>query len=81
MNSCGKPHNDKHKPVDVAQQSAYMISYYEALPEHLLEFYQYLLSYPNVRPANVEDTFYWAREIRVKANAADRARGNPAGET
>jgi hypothetical protein len=53
--------NDKHKPVDVAQQFAYMISYYKALPEHLPEFYRYLLSYPNERPANVEDTFYWAR--------------------
>lgn len=54
-------YNDKHKPVEVAQQFAYMVSYYKALPEHLPEFYQYLLSYPNARPANVEDTFYWAR--------------------
>ena len=54
-------YNDKHKPVEVAQQFAYMISYYKALPEHLPEFYEYLLSYPNARPANVEDTFYWAR--------------------
>ena len=54
-------YNDKHQPVEVAQQLAYMVSYYKALPEHLPEFYQYLLSYPNARPANVEDTFYWAR--------------------
>jgi hypothetical protein len=54
-------YNDKHKPVEVAQQFAYMISYYKALPENLPEFYQYLLTYPNARPANVEDTFYWAR--------------------
>ncbi len=54
-------YNDKQKPVDVAQQFAYMVSYYKALPEQLPEFYQYLLSYPNARPANVEDTFYWAR--------------------
>jgi hypothetical protein len=54
-------YNDKRKPVDVAQQFAYMISYYKALPEHLPEFYEYLLSYPNERPANVEDTFYWAK--------------------
>jgi hypothetical protein len=38
-----------------------MVSYYKALPEDLPEFYQYLLSYPNARPANIEDTFYWAR--------------------
>jgi len=54
-------YNDKHKPVEVAQQFAYMVSYYKALPEHLPEFYQYILSYPNARPANVDDTFYWAR--------------------
>ena len=54
-------YNDKQKPVDVAQQFAYMVSYYKALPEQLPEFYQYLLSYPNARPANVEDTFYWAK--------------------
>ena len=54
-------YNDRPKPVDVAQQFAYMVSYYKALPEQLPEFYQYLLSYPNARPANVEDTFYWAR--------------------
>jgi len=54
-------YNDKRKPVDVAQQFAYMISHYKALPEHLPEFYEYLLSYPNEKPANIEDTFYWAR--------------------
>jgi hypothetical protein len=54
-------YNDKHEPVEVAQQFAYMVSYYKALPEHLPDFYQYLLSYPNTRPANVENTFYWAR--------------------
>jgi len=54
-------YDDKRKPVDVAQQFAYMISYYKALPEHLPEFYEYLLSYPNDRPANIEDTFYWAK--------------------
>jgi hypothetical protein len=37
-----------------------MLSYDKALPEHLPDFYQYLLSYPNAKPANVEDTFYWA---------------------
>lgn len=54
-------YNDKHEPVDVARQFAYMVSYYKALPAQLPEFYQYLLSYPNARPANVEDTFYWAK--------------------
>jgi hypothetical protein len=54
-------YNDKHNPVDVVQQFAYMISYYKELPEYLPGFYRYLLSYPNERPGNVEDAFYWAR--------------------
>ena len=38
-----------------------MLSYNKALPERLPDFYQYLLRYPNGKPMNVEDTFYWAR--------------------
>jgi hypothetical protein len=54
-------YNDKRKPTEVAQQFAYMLSYSKALPEDLPDFYQYLLDFPNKKPANVEDTFYWAR--------------------
>ena len=53
-------YNDKRNPTVVPQQFTYMLSYSEALPEYLPGFYQYLLSYPNGRPVNVEDTFYWA---------------------
>jgi hypothetical protein len=38
-----------------------MLSYGKALPENLPDFYQYPLDFPNKKPANVEDTFYWAR--------------------
>jgi hypothetical protein len=38
-----------------------MLSYDKALPRHLPDFYQYLLTYPAGKPANVEDTFYWAK--------------------
>jgi hypothetical protein len=31
------------------------------LPRYLPEFHRYLLAYPDARPANVEDTFYWAK--------------------
>jgi hypothetical protein len=54
-------YNDKRNPTEVAQQFAYMLSYSKALPENLPDFYQYLLDFPNKKPANVEDTFYWAR--------------------
>jgi len=54
-------YNDKHDPVEVSRQFAWMLSYDRALPEHLPDFYHYLLSYPGGRPANVDDTFYWAK--------------------
>ena len=54
-------YNDKPNPTEVRKQFAYMLSYAEALPERLPDFYHYLLDYPNAKPANVEDTFYWAR--------------------
>jgi hypothetical protein len=38
-----------------------MLSYSRALPKYLPNFYTYLLTYPNGKPANVEDTFYWAK--------------------
>jgi hypothetical protein len=54
-------YNDKRDPTDVARQFAYMLSYVKALPERLPGFYNYLLSYPEKKPANVEDAFYWAK--------------------
>ncbi|MGO9318022.1 MAG: hypothetical protein ACLPXT_13725 [Terracidiphilus sp.] len=53
-------YNDKRDPTEVAQQFASMLSYENALPAYLPEFYRYLLDYPNAKPANVEDRFYWA---------------------
>ena len=54
-------YNDKHDPTEVSRQFANMLSYDKVLPERLPDFYHYLLDYPNAKPANVEDTFYWAR--------------------
>jgi hypothetical protein len=45
----------------VPQQLTYMLSYDKVLPKHLPDFYHYLLAYPNAKPANVENTFYWAK--------------------
>lgn len=39
-------YNDKQHPVDVAAQFKHMLSYSRALPEHLPDFYNYLLSCP-----------------------------------
>jgi hypothetical protein len=54
-------YNDKPNPTYVAQQFAYMLSYSKALPAQLPVFYSYLLAYPAVKPANVEDRFYWTK--------------------
>ena len=38
-----------------------MLSYSKALPAQLPDFYRYLLDYPKAKPADVDNTFYWAR--------------------
>lgn len=54
-------YNDKRNPTDVSQQFAYILSYSKALPEHLPDFYRYLLGYPLNKPSNVESVFYWEK--------------------
>jgi hypothetical protein len=54
-------YDDQSHPTNVAQQFAYILSYHKGLLDHLPDFYHYLLSYPNAKPANLENTFYWAR--------------------
>ena len=38
-----------------------MLSYSKVLPEHLVDFYNYLLSYPENPLPNVQDVLYWER--------------------
>src|ERR1700729_2109739 len=38
-----------------------MLSHDKALPEYLPEFYHYLLSYPQDKPAGTDSIFYWSR--------------------
>jgi hypothetical protein len=54
-------YNDKRDPTAVPEQFAYLLSYGKALSEHEPDFYHYLLVYPRAKPANYEDTFYWAK--------------------
>ena len=54
-------YNDKKNPRKVAEQFQYMISYSKVLPSYLPGFYNYLLTYPKGKPANVEDSFQWAK--------------------
>lgn len=55
----GAVYNDKNKPTNVAEQFKYMLSHSSTLSKHLPDFYNYLLTYPEAKPANVEDSFYW----------------------
>ena len=78
-------YNDKRNPAVVPEQFKYMLSYSRALPKYLPDFNGYLLTYPNGKPANVEDTFYWAKvkfglkpTLRVVHTVT--MRGNPADE-
>jgi hypothetical protein len=52
-------YNDKRNPTEVPEQFKHMLSCSKALPKYLPDFYNYLLTYPEGKPANVEDTFYW----------------------
>ena len=54
-------YNDKDHPTVVPDQFKYILSYSKVLPNYLPAFYNYLLTYPKGKPANVEDTFYWAK--------------------
>ena len=54
-------YNDKHNPTAVPDQFAYFLSYGKALLEHAPDLYHYLLAYPQAKPANYEETFYWAK--------------------
>jgi hypothetical protein len=54
-------YNDKPDPIEVQRQFAWLLSYQTVLPAVLPDLYNYLLRYPKVRPANIEDAFYWSK--------------------
>ena len=54
-------YNDKRDPTAVPEQFAYLLSYDKALSERVPDLYHYLLVYPHAKPANYEETFYWAK--------------------
>ncbi len=54
-------YNDKRNPTLVPEQFRYMLSYSKALPRYFPDFYNYLLTYPAGKPADVQNTFYWAK--------------------
>jgi hypothetical protein len=55
----GAVYDDKNRPTNVADQFKYMLSHSSTLSKRLPDFYEYLLTYPDSKPANVENSFYW----------------------
>ena len=60
-NSALGTYNDKRNATEVSKQFGYLLSYYEAFPNPLPDFFRYLLAYPQEKPANAEDIFYWSK--------------------
>lgn len=54
-------YHDKDNPTDVPKQFEHMLSYARTLPEYLPKFHRYLLAYPDSKPPEVQDSFYWAK--------------------
>jgi len=57
----GLVYNLKGQQVSVNDLFKNMLSYYQVFPRDLPELNKYILDYPNAKPANVENTFYWER--------------------
>ncbi|HZR58843.1 MAG TPA: hypothetical protein VFA74_18385 [Terriglobales bacterium] len=55
-------YDDKDKSLNMAKQFEAILSYAQTLPIKLPDFRHYLLSYPDAKPANTQDVFYWANE-------------------
>ena len=80
-------YHDKKIPADVAERFEQILDYPGAWPQKMPDFYNHLLHYPQGKPTNVEDTFYWAKvkfglkpTLRIVHLATLRgsAQGNPA---
>lgn len=53
-------YNDKSTPTNVSADFQYVLNFSKALPQYLPNFYNYLLSYPQGQPKNVDNWFYWS---------------------
>jgi hypothetical protein len=75
-----KAYKDKLDETDIAKQFAYLLSYSQALPARLPDFYDYLLTYPNGNQQMWKIRSTGRSEIRIEANPTYRA-SHRAGET
>jgi hypothetical protein len=54
-------YRDKRDPLPVADQFRSLLSYVELFPQYLPELNRYLLEYPNSRPDDTQDFFFWEK--------------------
>ena len=55
------PYRDKRDPMPPAEQFRSLLSHLELFPRYLPDLNRYLLQYPNSRPEETQDFFYWER--------------------
>ncbi|HUK30918.1 MAG TPA: hypothetical protein VLV89_07380 [Candidatus Acidoferrum sp.] len=53
-------YNDKSTPTNVSADFQYVLDFSKSLTQYLPDFYNYLLSYPQGQPKNVDNWFYWS---------------------
>jgi hypothetical protein len=55
------PYRDKRDPVPPAEQFRSILRHVELFPQYLPDLNRYLLQYPNSRPEQAQDLFYWEK--------------------
>ncbi len=55
------PYRDKSDPVPPAEQFRSLLSHLEMFPRYLPDLNRYLLDYPNSRPVQARELFYWEK--------------------
>jgi hypothetical protein len=55
------PYRDKRDPMPPAEQFRSLLSHLEFFPQYLPDLNRYLLQYPNSRPREAQNLFYWEK--------------------
>lgn len=56
-----QPYRDKSDPVPPSEQFASLLSHLELFPRYLPDLNRYLLEFPNSRPEQAQNLFYWEK--------------------
>jgi hypothetical protein len=55
------PYRDKRDPVPPAEQFRSLLNHVELFPQYLPDLNRYLLQYPNSRPEQAQNSYYWEK--------------------